>query len=560
MRLAAGARDADPTTISAELVALALVRAKCFAAQPDDKNWNPLAQGFFVPLDDVRDLVPEKDASSDDETPEESRRRADLLYVGIPKRGRLSFTFIEVKYRRYLSQARSVQLFERIEDQAMANKDRWESAFFSQRSSVFERNLQGARLGRVLKFYAEKARRHYLSEAMYSSFLGELTAMLKNPAEYQPERLSCGGYIFCPDFPANQPEIQSWDGECVIKLFGPDSLPDQTRPALSAPDELPPYQKSEPETGTVLIPDDGGEIIQESETPPADSATVFSDNIPEWEGVHLGDAPSGEPVNWKTSINTNPHMMIVGLPGMGKTHSLINICLQLQRHGISPIVFSYHDDIDESLKAALPEVLMHDSLALSFNPMAITEPNAVAHVESAGQLRDIFHAVFPDLGELQREKLRESIKNAYEECGWVNGNAGDTPDFRRFLEILKAGGQSDKSTKTLIMRLNELDDFNFFSPPSESKSLLDESEPQIIRIHSVANEAMQRASAGFILYRIYQDMFRRGRAAKLTHAIVFDEAHRAGKLKLLPTFAKESRKYGLALVVASQEAKDFEGV
>jgi len=39
MRLAAGAREADPTRISAELVALALVRAKCHAAQPDDKNW-----------------------------------------------------------------------------------------------------------------------------------------------------------------------------------------------------------------------------------------------------------------------------------------------------------------------------------------------------------------------------------------------------------------------------------------------------------------------------------------------------------------------------------------
>ena len=58
--------------------------------------------------------------------------------------------------------------------------------------------------------------------------------------------------------------------------------------------------------------------------------------------------------------------------------------------------------------------------------------------------------------------------------------------------------------------------------------------------------------------RIYPDMFRRGRASRLTHAVVFDEAHRAGKLKLLPTFAKECRKYGLALIVASQEAKDFD--
>jgi DNA phosphorothioation-dependent restriction protein DptH len=562
MRLAAGAREADPTRISAELVALALVRAKCHAAMPDDANWNPLAQGFFVPLDDVRDLVPEKDEASEKEAPEESRRRADLLYVGIPKRGRLSFTFIEVKYRRYLSQARSTQLYERIEEQTAANRDRWEAAFFSQRSSVIEKNLQGARLGRVLRFYAEKARRHHLSESVYNRALDELTLMLRNPADYQPAALACAGYIFCPDFPANQPESQPWDGECTIRMFGPDSLPDQTSAALTAPAPPPQTTKAEPETGaepkSQVEVEAGTETQQGAGTSGAESAPVLPPDTPAWDGVRLGDAPSGDPVHWKTAINTNPHLMIVGLPGMGKTHSLINICAQLQRQGISPIVFSYHDDIDENLAAAVPKVVMHDCLALGFNPMTIAQSNAVAHVESAGQLRDIFHAVFPDLGELQREKLREAIKRGYEECGWVNGNAGTIPDFRRFLLLLRASAHTDKSTQTLLARLNELDDFNFFSPPGESKSLLDESASQLIRIHSVANEAMQRASAGFVLYRIYQDMFRRGRASKLTHAIVFDEAHRAGKLKLLPTFAKECRKYGLALIVASQEAKDFD--
>ncbi len=44
----------------------------------------------------------------------------------------------------------------------------------------------------------------------------------------------------------------------------------------------------------------------------------------------------------------------------------------------------------------------------------------------------------------------------------------------------------------------------------------------------------------------------------ITHAIIFDEAHRAAKLKLIPTMAKESRKFGISFVVASQEAKDFD--
>ena len=52
-------------------------------------------------------------------------------------------------------------------------------------------------------------------------------------------------------------------------------------------------------------------------------------------------------------------------------------------------------------------------------------------------------------------------------------------------------------------------------------------------------------------------MFLRGTQKRLTHAIVFDEAHRASRLKLIPTMAKECRKYGLSLIVASQAAKDF---
>jgi hypothetical protein len=35
------------------------------------------------------------------------------------------------------------------------------------------------------------------------------------------------------------------------------------------------------------------------------------------------------------------------------------------------------------------------------------------------------------------------------------------------------------------------------------------------------------------------------------------EAHRAAGLKLIPTMAKECRKYGISLIVASQEAKGF---
>jgi DNA phosphorothioation-dependent restriction protein DptH len=79
-----------------------------------------------------------------------------------------------------------------------------------------------------------------------------------------------------------------------------------------------------------------------------------------------------------------------------------------------------------------------------------------------------------------------------------------------------------------------------------------------VQIHSRQNDTLQRAFATFVLYNIYQSMFKRGPLSRLTHAIVFDEAHRAAKLKLIPTMAKECRKFGLSLILASQEIKDFD--
>ena len=252
--------------------------------------------------------------------------------------------------------------------------------------------------------------------------------------------------------------------------------------------------------------------------------------------------------------------MIAGLPGMGKTTCLINICEQLVAGNVLPIVFSYHDDIDEKLAAAFPNLSCSDGRSLGFNPMRVTHDGPLAHVESAGQLRDIFAAIFPDLGDLQLEQLRGAIKASYQELGWGNSaTAGlQPPPFRRFVELLRQQERSDTRSQTLLARLSELDDFEFFRGEQGAKSLLDSTQPQILRVHVSKSDAVQRAYASFALYSIYQDMFRRGRPDRITHAVIFDEAHRAAKLKLIPTMAKECRKYGLAMIVASQEAKDFD--
>jgi DNA phosphorothioation-dependent restriction protein DptH len=265
---------------------------------------------------------------------------------------------------------------------------------------------------------------------------------------------------------------------------------------------------------------------------------------------------SEEPVEWKVGIRGNPHLMLVGLPGMGKTTTLISACRQLRKAGIIPIVFSYHQDIDEKLAGEFDDLAFADFDGLGFNPLRVEGPSSTAHIDTAGELRDIFAAIFRDLGDLQTEEIRAAIKQSYLDAGWsATSQPAAPPAFREFFRILQNKPKPDRG---LMARLTELDDYGFFNTSGSTRSLLDVATPAVLRIHRTSNEVLQRAFASFVLYSVYKEMFKRGVQSRLTHAIIFDEAHRASRLKLLPTMAKECRKYGLSLVLASQEARDFD--
>ena len=297
--------------------------------------------------------------------------------------------------------------------------------------------------------------------------------------------------------------------------------------------------------------------IEAFDMPPVSSS---SGSTPVGEPVEilLGETLSHVPVDWSVSIRTNPHLMMVGLPGMGKTTALINIATQLEAAGIAPVIFSYHDDIDEKLSNALGPLRTVDFDGLGFNPLRVDAPGPTAYIDVAGTLRDIFASIFPDLGEIQLEELRGAIKQSYDDLGWNerDGARPDPPRFKTFVDILKS---RPKPNQNLLARLQELTDYGFFDGGDGAASILMDHRPTLVRVHLSTNDIVQRAFSAFVLYSTYKDMFRRGVQDSLTHAIIFDEAHRAAKLKLIPRFAKECRKYGLALALASQGVRDFDG-
>lgn len=70
-----------------------------------------------------------------------------------------------------------------------------------------------------------------------------------------------------------------------------------------------------------------------------------------------------------------------------------------------------------------------------------------------------------------------------------------------------------------------LDDYDIFANSGDVRSLLESDSPLVLQIHATQNEMVQRAIAMLSLYNIYKEMFRRGVQSRITHAVIFDEAH-----------------------------------
>jgi DNA phosphorothioation-dependent restriction protein DptH len=575
-----------------EMIAVALAQQHCARAIGDDAVWLSLVDGFLIPLDDVPQLFREPGKLL-----EGGEQRADLLYMTATKKSGLRLSFVEVKFRRYLKTARSPDLAEGMERQIAASCQRW-GQLFGTRTSALEKTVNRAWLARILRFYARKGRRHGLSQEAFNTILREIDRVVRREAD-PPDGsdIQRVGFVFCPEYGGRQPVPIEHGGEAYLWLFGPDILPEpqavarddgegpggpggerpETAPRAgdSNPLVTPLHGVTDPLEVRAAVPDhdppptehdhsaqsasnrrDTAERCHESQMPVADDALSRLATAGE-ATVLLGHRESDdEPVIWRANIRANPHLMILGQPGMGKTTSLINICLQLEAQGVTPIVFSYHEDIDEKLGSVLAEPpLIVRYAGLGFNPMEVIGDNPLAYLDNVGMLRDIFSAIFRDLGDVQLGRLREALKQSYLERGWSPTQSGGVPAFRTFLDRLRA---EEKPDKGLLTRLNELDDYGLFDADRGAPTLLDQGRLSLIAIHGTQNENLQRAFATFVLYNLYQGMFRRGTQGRITHAVIFDEAHRAARLKLIPSMIKECRKYGIAFVIASQEAKDFD--
>ncbi len=160
---------------------------------------------------------------------------------------------------------------------------------------------------------------------------------------------------------------------------------------------------------------------------------------------------------------------------------------------------------------------------------------------------------------MQRDVVFTSIRDAYRAHGWDSSGQAplEYPTMEEVLALIEEK-EASRNIPNVSARCRPLLEMDLFRPrdgTTDLRSMV--RNGLVIDLHNLYVEAVQLAAGAFVLRKLYKDMFRWGTADRLRLAIVLDEAHRLAKDITLPKIMKEGRKFGIAVIVASQGMSDF---
>ena len=580
----------EPHTGGAAAVSLAAVMAWL-------QTKHRLEGSVLIPVDAHLDLFSPSSAGSI----APGQQRCDLVLFSL-RRGIVDTVFVEVKWRRG-PLGNIDDLVEQMRGQMQATGQYVATRFFD-RDRV-DAALQRAYLANVLRFYCARAQRYgLLNPAAAATLLTHLAQFERSGADL---RSSCEGFIVSLEDPGQRSVVED---DLTIKILtardfeeSPDlvAVPqaddlDGTAPSFGTPrdaiddqaaDRAPAALNEDLEYERIADPvsNDAEATSRNSEEEVLELQTVARAQIDDSIGkaqssdrsldlplgpvedreirVVLGDGTPGE-ITWLPSVQGSPHLFITGIPGQGKSWTILRLLTELHRHGVPALAFDFHGQFaapDSSYVRAATPVVVDAAEGLPFSPFECTgDASATGWRANAHAVSEIF-AYVCGLGDIQRDALYTCIRDKYVSYGFGAVGEPAPEEFPTLEDVLAAVEQAErqKRTQNLVARCRPLLEMDIFRPPTGTRSDLSGALRRglIVDLHRLASDTLQIAAGAFLLRKVYRDMFAWGAADRLRMVIVLDEAHRLAKDSTLPKIMKEGRKFGVAVVVASQGLADF---
>ena len=308
-------------------------------------------------------------------------------------------------------------------------------------------------------------------------------------------------------------------------------------------------------------------------------------NSPEIKPAHGHVVPLGveaderQIVTWDLHASTNPHVLILGESGFGKTYAVTRLITELAGIHLPSIVFDYGQGFSAQQTSSLFRKsvkivelqLCRDGIGL--NPLQIFPVDTHGPATVAQRVADTFVRVYPRLGVQQHAVLRRAVLELLRDAG-VNAEDPRTwglqpPPFRDLEEKLNEyTATGDLATRRAAAsagpHISTLFFFNTFRktghPLSWSDLLTDMVQVWILQLIGL-EASVERAVTEFLLWSLvrYFEVLGPG---PLRCFVVLDEAHKLafGPGSPVEKILREGRKFGLGMILASQQPEDFSTV
>lgn len=299
--------------------------------------------------------------------------------------------------------------------------------------------------------------------------------------------------------------------------------------------------------------------------------------------VFLGkDVQTDEDVFWNPNPRAgtaNPHVLILGESGYGKTYATACLLAELAQQGVHSIVFDYAQGFSSSslplefTTGTGPFEIDACRNGVNINPLQIFASDLHGPINVAQRVADTFGRVYTKIGIQQHAILRQAIIDLFAEnqitqtnpASWIK----EAPAFSRIKEHLDryaatASGPSARAASLVTSHISTVFVFNTFRSSGQSLAWEDILESKrkiwVIRLNGLEH-SLERTVTEFLLWNLIGYIETLG-TSSLRCFIVLDEAHRLSFEQNSPAerFLREGRKFGLGLLLASQQPDDFSSV
>jgi len=298
------------------------------------------------------------------------------------------------------------------------------------------------------------------------------------------------------------------------------------------------------------------------------------------DGVYVGDdADYGDAIYWNpqdAGSVQNPHLMIMGESGSGKTYAVQCLVAELAQRAVPSILFDYGQSFElQHLEASfkkftgIREHLIGEQ-GLPINPLQIFPKDTQGPKSVATRVSDVFDAAY-HLGDIQRKVVIDAIRSAFEKAGVSESDSStwkkELPSLLTLQNVLEEMS-ADKDypnyknaigVAARLMTFFMLTSFRTDAGKWSWDTLLKDAKHKVHVLQFRGLEGKtQRVLVELLLWHLFFYLKSHGQSPLRLYCVL-DEAHHLSFREGGPvdSLLREARKFGLGIMFASQQPEDF---